>query len=63
VLVVGLILFYVIHSLNNPRLFDDEGLVWAVLVVLFNLVSMPIYFVRYVWREQRPPGSPGSSGP
>lgn len=50
-LTIALALFYVVHALYNERLSETKGLIWAILLVLLNPVSMPAYYLRYIRRE------------
>jgi hypothetical protein len=47
-LTIALALFYVVHALYNERLGEVEGLIWAILLVIFNPVSMPVYYLRHI---------------
>lgn len=47
-LTIALALFYVVHALYNERLGEAEGPIWAILLVIFNPVSLPVYYLRHI---------------
>lgn len=50
--IVSLIAFYLIH-LKGMKSFDQERkLLWAVVLLVGNVFSMPVYWYRYIWQVQ-----------
>lgn len=54
---VGLVAFYMVHALRNPRLPPERRPLWLVVLVLGAPLSMPAYWYLYLWRESGPASS------
>jgi hypothetical protein len=48
----GLMIYYIIHAINNPQVDNNEKIVWVLLFVLVNVVSFPIYWYMRIWKRQ-----------
>jgi len=55
-LVLGLTAFYIVHLFRTDRVPTDKKALWAVVLLLGNLLAMPFYWYFYVW----PKGDGGS---
>jgi len=53
-LILGLIVYYIIHALRNTRLPQTERLLWVIIIFVGNMLVMPIYWFLHVWRESPP---------
>lgn len=51
----ALIVVYVISVINNPRLDQTMRIIWILLVLLGSMISMPIYWYLYMWRDPAEP--------
>src|SRR5882757_6389751 len=47
---LGLLIFYLIHAINNTRLDNTDRLVWVLALLLGNVVAYPIYWFMQVWK-------------
>lgn len=47
----GLMVYYIIHAINNPQMDNNEKIVWVLLFVLVNVVSFPIYWYMKIWKR------------
>lgn len=41
---IGLLIFYLIHIINNPRLDNTERLIWVLIVIFANAIGYIVYF-------------------
>jgi hypothetical protein len=48
---LGLLIYYIIHVMNNTRLDSSGRLVWLLIVLLANVVAYPIYWYLEVWKS------------
>jgi magnesium-transporting ATPase (P-type) len=55
--IMGLLVFYIVHVYRSARVPDDKRVLWAVILFLGNMIAMPVYFFLYIWRA-----SDGESG-
>jgi hypothetical protein len=49
--IVGLTVFYIVDVFRNRAVTDDKRVLWAVVLFMGNMISMPIYWYLYIWRE------------
>jgi hypothetical protein len=48
---IGLLIFYIVHVFKNPAITGDRRALWAVVLFLGGIVAMPVYWFLYVWRR------------
>ncbi|WP_336517883.1 hypothetical protein [Pollutibacter soli] len=48
---VGLLVYYIIHALNNMEMETNEKLMWVVAFVLINIVAFPVYWYLRIWKR------------
>ena len=48
---IGLLIFYIIHIVNNKLINSTERIVWVLLFVFAGLLAFPIYFFMRVWKD------------
>lgn len=46
-----LLVYYVYHAFNNPRLADgtNKQLLWVLILFVGNQLAMPIYWYKHIW--------------
>lgn len=44
--------FYLVHIFAKSPLTKQLRVVWAVLIVLFNMFIMPVYWFLYIWPDK-----------
>lgn len=49
----GLVIFYISHAVRNRQLSNDMRLLWASLIFVGNLITMPIYWYLCIWKTPR----------
>lgn len=57
---IGLLVYFLIHSINNPAVNKDERIMWILLFIFVGMISMPIYWYMRVWDVPEQPPVPGS---
>lgn len=50
---LGLLLFYMIYLLKNNRIQNKKKTLWAVILLLGFVFTMPVFWYLYIWREQK----------
>jgi hypothetical protein len=58
-LLFALAIYYIRHVYRNETLKPEERPMWVLLLVFVNVISMPMYWQRYVWRA--PSNSSGAN--
>ena len=53
-IIFALLIFYIINVFKNPKLPKDKRALWAVVLFLGHVISMPVYWYLYIWREPSP---------
>ena len=51
---VGLLIFYVVHTIKNTKANDSMRIVLGLGHLFLPFVAMPIYYYLYIWRENPP---------
>lgn len=57
ILAISLMLFYTKDVTHNDELTDSEKTRWLGIIFFLNVLSMPTYFYKYVWRRDNKPSS------
>jgi hypothetical protein len=47
----GLMVYYIIHAINNPQIDNNEKIIWVLLFVLVSVVSFPIYWYMRIFKR------------
>ena len=48
---IGLLIYFIIHLVNNKKADSTEKAVWILAFVLGGMISYPIYWYMKIWRE------------
>jgi len=48
---LGLLIYYIIHVMNNVLLDSSERLSWILIILLANVVAYPIYWYMKIWKR------------
>jgi hypothetical protein len=48
---LALLIYYIIHSLNNKKIDSTERIVWIFVFVFAGLAGFPVYWYMRVWKE------------
>lgn len=51
VLSLGLLVYYIVHLVNNKVADSTEKVVWVLLFIFFGIIVFPVYWYLRVWRN------------
>jgi hypothetical protein len=54
---LGLLIYYIIHAVNNKSLVGNERVVWILLFVFLGIIAFPVYFFSKIAKSTPPPAS------
>ena len=49
-LILGLLVTYIVYLFKTEHVPKDKKALWAVVLFMGNMVSMPVFWVLYVWQ-------------
>jgi hypothetical protein len=52
ILYVGLGIFYLVHILQNHSIDTEKRILWIVVLITLNGISMPIYWYVHLWKKK-----------
>jgi len=47
----ALVAFYLIHLFKGDRVHRDQKVLWALVLLVGNIMVMPAYWYLYIWRD------------
>ena len=47
---MGLWLFYIIHTVSNTNLGDNDRIIWVILNVMGGIMAWPVYYWMHICR-------------
>lgn len=50
-LTIGLLIYYVPHSLNNKDVPKSQRSLWPFLLIIGNAFMIPVYFYTFIWKK------------
>jgi hypothetical protein len=51
---LGLLVYYIIHAVNNKELVGNDRILWVLLFVFIGLIAFPIYYFTKIVKSQPP---------
>ena len=48
---LGVMALYVINAFNNPRIPQDQKVLWLIVIFMGGLVATPIYWYLFIWKD------------
>ncbi len=48
----ALLIYYIIHAVNNTRISSNERIVWILVFIFAGIIGLPIYWYMRVWKEE-----------
>ena len=48
----GLLIFYIVHAVNNKKLDSNERIMWILLFVFVSTIAFMIYWVLKIWQDK-----------
>lgn len=52
VLSLGLLIYYIMHVLNNPKLQGNDQLMWLIIIIFANMIGYAIYWYVKIWKDE-----------
>lgn len=49
---IGLLIYYIIHAVNNKKLDSNERIIWILLFFFFSNIAFMIYWVLKIWQDK-----------
>ena len=49
-LIMGLMVYYIVHAIKNESLSSDMRIVWVLLFVFVGIVAEPVYWYTNIWK-------------
>jgi hypothetical protein len=49
---LGLMIYFIIHTINNKRVKNEERIIWVLLFIFVSSIAYPIYWGIRIWPEE-----------
>jgi uncharacterized membrane protein YjgN (DUF898 family) len=49
---LGLLIYYIIHAINNNAIDSNERLVWILIFVFAGMIGFPVYWFMRIWQTK-----------
>ena len=53
ILIFALVITYIIIIIKNDRIVKETKILWVVMTVWGNMLTMPIYWCLHIWRKPK----------
>ncbi|TWI80468.1 hypothetical protein IQ13_3145 [Lacibacter cauensis] len=50
---LGLMVFFIIHAINNNQVKTEERIIWVLLFIFVNSIAFPIYWGLRIWPKEK----------
>jgi len=54
ILHLGLMIYFIINAINNPRVKSEERIIWVLVFIFTSSIGFPIYWGIRIWPEEKP---------
>ena len=51
---LALMIYFIIHAINNKAVKTEERIIWVLLFIFVNTIAFPIYWSMRIWPEEKP---------
>ncbi|MBS4063596.1 MAG: hypothetical protein KGZ74_03505 [Chitinophagaceae bacterium] len=51
---VGLLIYFIIHLINNKTIKSEERLIWILVFLLAGSIAFPVYWIIRIWPGPKP---------
>lgn len=58
---LGLLIYYIIHAINNKNLKNEERIVWILLFIFIANIAFIIYWIMRIWNDKTPIEKPNNA--
>jgi hypothetical protein len=55
---LGLLIYYIIHAVNNKNIESNERLIWILVFVFAGMIGFPIYWYIRIWKSSTSVATP-----
>jgi uncharacterized membrane protein len=49
---LAVVVYYLVHLINNKRLDPSQRLAWAIVVLIGGAIGCMVYWLFQIWREE-----------
>ena len=49
---IGLMIFYIVHAVNNKKLSGNERIMWILMFIFISTIAFIIYWVLKIWQDR-----------
>ena len=49
---LALLIYYIVHAVNNKKLDSTERIVWILVFLFVGLIGYPIYWYMRIWKDE-----------
>lgn len=49
---LGLLIYYIIHAINNKNLKNEERIMWILLFIFIANIAFIIYWIMRIWNDK-----------
>jgi hypothetical protein len=49
---LGLLIYYIVHVVNNNRIDSNERIIWVLVFVFAGIAGFPVYWYMRIWKRQ-----------
>lgn len=50
---IGLMIYFIVHAINNKAVKTEERIVWVLLFIFVNTIAFPIYWGMRIWPNEQ----------
>lgn len=54
VFIISIMIYFIIHAINNKSVKNEERIIWILLFVLMHGIAFPIYWGIRIWPKEKP---------
>lgn len=51
---LALMIYFIIHTINNKRVKNEERIIWVLLFIFVSTIAYPIYWGIRIWPDEKP---------
>lgn len=54
ILHLGLMIYFIIHAINNQRVKSEERIIWVLVFIFASSIGFPVYWGIRIWPAEKP---------
>jgi Phospholipase_D-nuclease N-terminal len=51
---IGLLIYFIIHVVNNKNIDGNERLIWILVLIFAGMIGFPVYWYMRIWKDPLP---------